>query len=331
MEIDKFNLRGVILESTDQLTIGLELAKNVKVTGSFSNIIVCAMGGSALPAHLLANLDKATVPVFIHKDYGLSPKANENSLVICISYSGNTEETVSALKEALEKKVKIVGMASGGEIEKICQENNLPFVKIPGGIQPRYATGYFFSAITKVLENAGLMTTISNEFGKLAQELKAINLDQEKEGIALAKKLFKKIPVVYASSNYEDVAKIWKIKFNENSKVPAFYNCFPELNHNEMVGYAGLKKIGTKNFFAIMLQDSNDHTRIKTRMELTAKLIKKNGADAKIVLIKEGDKLFKIFATLLLGDWTSYHLALLQKIDPTQVKIVEDFKDLLKN
>ena len=329
-KIDKFNLRQVILQSPDQLTAGLKLANYTKVKGDFSNIIICGMGGSALPAHILANLDKTKVPIFIHKDYGLSHKADENSLVICISYSGNTEETISGLKDALRKGVKIVGMASGGEIEALCTKNSIPFVKIPSGIQPRYATGYIFSSMVKVLENCELLQKTSMEFGALAEKLKAVNLSQEKEGISLAKKLFKKIPVVYSSSNLKDVARIWKIKFNENAKIPAFYNYFPELNHNEMVGYAGLKKIGTKNFFAIILQDQKDHPRIKERMELTAKLIKKNGANAQIVKVKEGSDLFKIFSALLLGDWVSYHLALLQKIDPTQVQIVEDFKRLLK-
>ena len=147
---DKFNLRQVILDSPKQLLVGLELANLIRVKGDFSNIIVCGMGGSAWPTHLLVNLDKTKVPIFIHKDYGLSAKANEDSLVICISYSGNTEETVSALEGAIKKGVKTIGMATGGQIEELCKKNNLPFVKFPTGVQPRYATGYIFSSLGEI-------------------------------------------------------------------------------------------------------------------------------------------------------------------------------------
>ena len=121
------------------------------------------------------------------------------------------------------------------------------------------------------------------------------------------------------------MAHNWKIKFNENSKIPAFWNIFPELNHNEMVGHTGTKKLSGK-FNVIILQDQADHPRILRRMKITAGAMKKLGLKVDFVDIKQGPLMFKVFATLLLGEWVSYYLALSQKIDPSPVKLVEDFK-----
>lgn len=328
--VDTSNMHKVIMDAPDQLEKGLSLAKNTKIEGNVSNIIICGIGGSALPADILISLNKTNIPIYIHRDYNLPSTAGENSLIVCISYSGNTEETISALKEAIAKKLKIIGFSSGGEIESICNKNNILFTKIPSGIQPRCATGYIFSSLIKVLMNSGIIEDISSEIMQTIQTLKEINVSLEKEGEKLAKKILKKIPVVYSSNNLKELARIWKIKFNENSKIPAFYNYFPELNHNEMVGYSGLKKLGAKNFHIIILQDTTDHPRILKRMQLTSNVIKKSGAKVEIIHIRDGSFLLKIFSTLLLGDWTSYHLALLQNIDPTPVKIVEEFKEQLK-
>jgi len=319
-------MRQVIIDSGKQLSTGLDLAKDAGTKGSFDNIIVCALGGSALPADILLALNNITIPVIIHRDYNLPPTAGKKSLVICISYSGNTEETVSALNEAVGKNLAVVGIASGGMVEEICKENNFPFVKIPGGIQPRSATGYIFSALAKILENSGIIENISDEILAAQTELGKIMADAEKDGEIIAKKLPQKLPVIYSSSGLEVLAKIWKIKFNENSKVPAFYNYFPELNHNEMVGYSGLANLGYKNFHVIILQDPLANPKILKRMELTSEIIMEHGGEVEIVKIKEGSLLFKIFSTLLLGDWVSYYLALQYGIDPTPVAVVEAFK-----
>lgn len=329
--IDKSNMHKVIAESPEQLERGLALAKNIKVKGYFKNFVICGMGGSALPGDILRSLNKIN-QIYIHRDYGLPMTADENSLIICVSYSGNTEELVSALEEALKKKLKIICIASGEKVEEICKKNNIPLVKVPGGIEPRSATGYIFSALVKTLENSGIVKNMSPEILKTARKLKKINISLEEEGKELAKNLFKKIPVVYASNQFKIIAKIWKIKFNENAKIPAFYNYFPELNHNEMAGYTKIKnqKLKIKNFCAIILKDAGDNSRILKRMELTAKLLSKNELKVEFINIEEGSLLFKIFSSLLLGDWTSYYLALEYKTDPTPVKMVEELKKLMR-
>ena len=278
-----------------------------------------------MPSDGLIAIAKPNIPVSIHRDYNIPTEANEASLLVFCSYSGNTEEPISGLYEAISKNLKITCIASGGEIEKLCKKNNLPFVKIPSGIQPRAATGYMFSALLKVLANSGATKDISAEILETSIKLEEINSLSEKEGKNLAKKIGKRIPIIYASDEFKALARIWKIKFNENSKIPAFHNYFPELNHNEMVGYT--KK--SKSFFVIILRSKNDHPKILKRMELTADIIKKSGAEVEFIEIKEGSKSFKIFSSLLLGDWTSYYLALENKTDPTPVELVESFKKLM--
>ena len=349
--VDKSNMRKVILDFPKQLEGALKLAKGIKVVGPFENIIICGVGGSALSSNILISwvnsfkLKNSLLPIYTHRDYNLPIQANEKSLIICISYSGNTEEPVSALKEAVKKKLKIVAIATGGKIEAICRKNNIPLIKIPSGIQPRSATGYLFTSLVEVLEGVGILPNTSKDIQELAKELKKISL--EEEGKKIAKKLINKIPLIYSSNKFKNLARVWKIKFNENSKIPSFYNYFPELNHNEMVGFTNKKLI--KNFCIIILKDKSDHPRNLERMDLFAKLMRTKGIRVEFINIrtmprsvrqnldsslrseiKSGDFLFKVLSTLILGDWVSYYLALEYKIDPTPVKIVEEFKKKLK-
>lgn len=325
MEIDKSNMRQIILESPEQLKTGLELAKNIELKGNFDDIIICGMGGSVLPADILRITLQPNLPVFVWRNYDLPIKFGKNPLIICISYSGNTEETLSALESAIAKKLTIVGISSGGKLQDICAEHNIPFVKIPAGIQPRCATGYIFSVLANILTNAGAIKNWASEINEIADTLTKHNTEFEVEGKKLAQKIGAKIPVIYASSTgFESVARIWKIKFNENSKTPSFYNVFPELNHNEMVGYTQ----GGKSFFVILM-DLALHPRVSKRMQLTAELLIKKGVETEFVSIKEGSFIYKIFAYLLLGDWVSYYTALENNVDPTPVEMVEEFKGLM--
>jgi len=325
--IDKENMREVINKSAGQFATGLDLAKNIKIQGTFKSVVICGMGGSALPGDILSYLLLPKAPIYIHKDYNLPAVANEDSLVVCISYSGNTEETVSSLQECINKNITCVAIASGGKLGKIAEEHNIPLVKIPSGIQPRSATGYLFSALIGTLINCNIVEDVSEEILNTAEELTKINTTLEKEGKILAKRLDKKIPLVYASSVFQTIAKIWKIKFNENSKIPAFTNFFPELNHNEMVGFTGVKK--TSGLHLLIIKDSADHPRTIKRMELTSLLLKKKGVKTDFIETKQGTLMFRMFSSLLLGDWVSYYLAINNNIDPTPVDMVEEFKVLL--
>ncbi|MDP2967296.1 MAG: SIS domain-containing protein, partial [bacterium] len=181
-----------------------------------------------------------------------------------------------------------------------------------------------------VLSNSGVIKDSSGEILEIAENLKPLEL--ETQGKSLAKKLVGKIPLIYASNKFKSLARIWKIKFNENSKIMAFWNYFPELNHNEMVGYSNLEpqSVNLKNFHVIMLRDSDDHPKILKAMELTAVLLKKKGIEVDFVEIKGESILEKLFKNLILSDWVSYYLAKEYRIDPAPVEIVEEFKKKLE-
>jgi len=315
-------MKQIILDFPKQFKKGLETARDIKVEGEFDNIVICGLGGSALPSNvLLTYLPEIKVPVYSHRSYGLPAQTNDKSLIICISYSGNTEETISAYQEAINKNLKVTAITTGGELQKLAEENNLPVAIIPqDAVQPRFALGYQSAALLEILGNAGI---IPNQSAILIEMAKNLNPGKtEEQGKALAKTLVDKVPVVYTSARFKAVARIWKIKFNENSKIMSFWNYFPELNHNEMVGLTNLKA----NFHFIIFSDKDIHHRNLKRMELFADLAKEKGADVDIIEMEGDNALEKMFNTLILGDWVTYYLALEYGQDPVPVKIVEDFK-----
>jgi glucose/mannose-6-phosphate isomerase len=336
-KFDKQNLRKVILDSPRQFAQGFDLAKNIIIEGNFDSLCVSGMGGSSLPIDLLRtyidnlfeNNPQKNQPLEIiqNRSYCLPAKTlSEKCLHIFSSYSGNTEETISSLKEAITKKVPfLIGITHGGELQELCAKNNLPCIILPEVIQPRYATGYFFAAILQILINLKLSEDTSKEISISAKKLEKKALERETQGKAIAKKLLGKTPIIYSSDKYKSVAMVWKIKINENSKTPCFYNCYPELNHNEMVGYT----LPQAKFHIITLINPKENSQITKRMLHTAKLLKAKKIDTTFFELSGANNFEKMFDALLLGDWVSYYLSLSYRQDPTPVVMVEDFKKML--
>ncbi len=336
--LDPSNFRQFILDEPKQFAEAFELAKNVKVGGNFSSITISGMGGSALPGNLLRtycndlfkrNSSYRPLEIFINRYYSLPPESyRSNTLNFISSYSGNTEETLSSFKEAVEEGLPCIGLSSGGKIEEKCKEYKVPHIKLPipyENYQPRMGTGYFFGALFQAMVNHNLIPDTTAEILKDAKLLEKNLSKYEKKGKELATKLKGRTPVIYASPKYKSVAMIWKIKINENAKTPAFWNFFPELNHNELVGFTNPQG----KFSIIMLKDPQDIERNLKRYEASAVLLRKKGIECEIVEM-EGDSVFyKMFSSILLADWTSYYLALSYGQDPTPVDMVEELKVIL--
>lgn len=331
--IDKSNFKQVVKDYPKQFAKALDFAKAVKINGKFENIIVCGMGGSALPADIIISYLKSkniNFPIIICRNYNLPIEASKKSLIIASSFSGSTEEVISCLQEAIKRKLKIIGLAKTKDIIEICQKNKIPFIQYPDDgptFQPRCASGYIFTSILTILSKINVVNGLEKELKSLAKFLEKINQEQETAGKKLAQKSKGNIPLIYTSEFYRDsIARIFKIKFNENAKTQSFFNYFPELNHNEMVGFTNL--VG--KYFIIILQDPADHDRNKKRMKILKNIFDKKGIPVEIITMKGETVLEKIFATSLLADWTSYYLALSYNQDPTPVNMVEEFKDLMK-
>ncbi len=324
------HMRDIIVNQPQQIIRSLEVNKDACLPAgrskSIDGIILAGLGGSAQPGDLLTALNLTTVPVMVHRSYDLPQTPFKKPLVILSSHSGNTEETLSAYQAAKAKGYAMLINTSGGKLAELAVANNVPISKIDfPALQPRHTLLASFTSLITTLANSGLATDIQAELQSLASYLKTVIPTQEAAGQALAKKLTNKTPVYYASQKLAFTAFNFKIQTNENVKTTAFWNYFPELNHNEMLGYTQPKG----NYHVVLLQDADDHPRIKARMAVTADLLQQWGTKVSTVEIKGNSLLEKIFTTVCFGLWTTYFLAKAYGIDPVPVAQVEDFKKRL--
>lgn len=300
----------------------IENAAALKPTAKF---LVVGMGGSHLAADLLKVWDPA-LDVVVHHDYGLPAIPEEDlaeRLVILSSYSGNTEEVLSAFEEANAKNLSCAIISIGGKLIELAQKSALPYIQMPDtGIQPRSALGFSLMAFFKLMNQQYAM----KEASLLSSTLKPVEF--EDAGRELAKRLKGSVPVIYSSSRNLPIAYNWKIKFNETGKIPAFYNILPELNHNEMTGFDVKDSTRNlcRNFYFILLKDKADHPKIKRRMEILEKLYGDRGLFVEPIHIEGKSAFHKIFSSLVLADWVTYYTAEEYGVEAEQVPMVEEFK-----
>ena len=293
-----------------------------------SSFVVVGMGGSAL-APLLLKTWKPELDIMIHRDYGLPEIPMEelkNKLIIISSYSGNTEEPIDAFKKAKNNSLAIAVISTGGKLLELAKENNVPYIELPNtGIQPRLALGLSLKAFLKFMEE-------EDELKKVSFLATTLNTsDYKKDGKLLAQKVKNYVPIIYASNRNLSLAYNWKIKLNETAKIPAFYNVFPELNHNEMTGFDienSTKELSAK-FYFIILKDKEDNPKILKRMNVLEKLYKERNLQIETIELKGEDTWHKIFSSLILADWVAYYTALEYELEPEQVPMVEEFKKLI--
>lgn len=313
----------------DSIEIGLDCS-------SLRSVIVLGMGGSGIGGDILKAVlkNELKLPVFVNKTYELPEFVNDKSLVFAVSYSGNTEETLSGFDEAVKRKAKIIAITSGGELAERAERLNYPIVKIPTGFQPRAALGYLFFPMLNMFSKTGLIKNKSDDINQTIDLLDKVLIDcaslnplVENKAKQLAADLFNQIPVIYGSDDLTGVSALrWKCQLNENSKIPSFSHIFPELNHNEIVGWEKLEELN-KRFSLVFLRDQNDHPGLTKRMDITKQLLAENVGNIYEIWAKGDSKLSRIFSLIYFGDFVSVYLALLYKVDPTPVERIT----LLKN
>ena len=317
MPLDSQNMLQAIKDFPRQCREALTLPKGLSIPGKISNIVVLGMGGSAIGGDLLkAYMRNSKIPVFVNRDYTVPGFVNNETLVFAVSYSGNTEETLKAYYDAYQKKAKIIAITSNGVLNEECKE----VIKVPSGFQPRAALGYLFFPMLGVLHNMNIFRVRNEELNEMFEILKKTDkfvADAE----AISKKLRDSIPIIYASENLSAAAFRWKTQINENAKMPAFYNVFSEMNHNEIAGYQFIDK----RFVPILIRDSNDNERIIKRMDI-CKQIMEEKVDVVEVHAQGNGMLARLFSTIYLGDFVSYFLALRNRVDPGPVDIIEGMK-----
>jgi len=310
----------VIKDFPNQCREALSLPKGLSISNDINNIVVAGMGGSAIGGDLLKGyMNDANIPIYVNRDYKLPGFVDENSLVFAVSYSGNTEETLSSLKDAKEKNAQVIGITSGGKLAIECKK----VIKIPLGFQPRAALGYLFFPMLGVLHNSNIARVKNEDLNEMIETLKHTDKFND-YAQKLAKNLKGKIPIIYASDAFGAVAMRWKTQINENAKMPAFYNVFSEMNHNEIAGYQGMDR----NFAAVIIRDKHDNSRIKKRMDVCKEIMEAN-ANVEEVETQGNSLLVRMFSAIYLGDFVSYYLALWNRVDPGPVEVIEGMKKKL--
>ena len=299
----------------------------------FDRALVTGMGGSGIVGDILTRL--LDFPVQSNRGYHLPRTARPGDLLVAVSYSGNTEETLSALEDGKRRGMNAICLSTGGKMEDYCTRESIPLVKIPTGHQPRASTGYMLFPLLKLFDRAGLSGTI--DFEQLIGNIERMNESwassvpvDGNEPKRLAKEFSGKVPIIYGTKgNTRVVAYRWKTQINENAKQPAFWNVFPELNHNETVGY----QLGSElmeNGKVIMLENGLELERNRLRMEIMEDMFEAEGIDYNLARAPEGDKFTKIVGQIYFGDYFSVYLALLNEVDPSPVELIEYFKSRLK-
>ncbi len=299
-----------------------------------SKVVILGMGGSAIGGDLVSSLAalEAKLPVFVHRDYNLPAFVDEQTLVIASSYSGNTEETLSSFEQALRTESKKLVITTGGKLKTLAEERNIPVFSFAYKAQPRAALAFSFLPVLGFLQKLGFLNDKTAEVTETVQVLEKLS-QKINEGVVLsdnqakqlANRLYGRLPVIYGAGIVSEVAHRWKTQLNENSKAWAFYEVFPELNHNAVVGYQFPPELASR-VVVVLLRSAYLNERIQLRYRVTCQLLKQAKVSYQIVDGDGSSPLSHLMSLVLFGDYVSYYLAILYKIDPTPVKAVDYLK-----
>ena len=284
IDVDKNRMLENTLNFYSQLNHALEVSEQFDLNlATVNNIVVFGMGGSAIGGKLLYSLlfDELDLPFNVIRGYEIPENINSGSLAVLSSYSGNTEEVLNCYEQVKHRTNNSVIISSNGKLEEIALANNIPFLKIPGGFQPRAALGYSLVALLRILFKAGVIEDKADEIKSVSRFLKGLSIkydvkksSEENFPLNLAEKLINKIPVIYSpSERFLAIAERWKAQFNENSEIPAFINAYPELNHNEIMSYNS--KDLTNSFFVINFTNLGENKRTEKRIKFTGEIVNK--------------------------------------------------------
>ena len=304
-----------------------------------ANIVVAGLGGSAIGGDLLKDWAKnqLTVPIEVSREYSLPKYAGKKTLVIVCSYSGDTEETLSSFLDALKRKCLIFCISSGGALIKYAKKHKVPYLQVPGGMPPRAALPYMLVPQLVLLEKVGLVKGVKEELDEAIPLLKIISVENGPEtptrdnfAKTVATHVGDTSPVIYGFGFFRGVAQRLKQQFNENSKSAAKWEFFPELNHNEIVGWEGRGE-QCKYFSVIFIRDiENEPIEISSRLDVTEQIMEQKGLIMFDLKAQGRTVLSRMLTSILVGDFISVYLAVLRGVDPTPVKTINLLKNALQ-
>ncbi len=338
--IDKSDMLGLLTEFPKQCAKAKEIGEAFSIKRDYiagcNKILFTGLGGSAIGADLIRTYlaDEAKLPIFVNRNYTLPNFVSGDTLVVASSYSGNTEETISAYADAKRRGARLIAITSGGQLADMARADNIPLLAIPGGLPPRAALGYSFFPSLALLSKIGIASDKSGEIDSAIRLMDELGEDKigpkaaAKDNLAktLARRLYGKFPIIYGGQDHIDSVVIrWRGQLAENSKTLASSHVFPEMNHNEIVGWENPKKV-FGDLIVLCLRDSLDHPRTKKRMDITRRIIEKDGVEYIEVESIGRSLLERIFSLIYIGDFVSFYLAALNNVDPTPVDRVTYLK-----
>ena len=314
--------------------LGQQMAEALKVpvanapvhVGEHRGVVVLGMGGSGIGGAVLADVLRSTCPVPFQavSDQVLPGWVDASCLVVASSYSGNTEETLAALDEAESRGCTIAAVTSGGQLAKRAAQGGWPVVTMPGGNPPRSQFGRSFLGLCALMHAMGVLSKASWADLQTA----VTNLDgpsAEERGEALASAVEGKNIYLYGDTPMRGLLTRWRQQLNENSKVLANVEVFPEMNHNELVGWES----GDSSCVAVIVRTPADHPRTQLRMDITAKVFQDQGADV-IEVEPDGDSVWaRLLDAVWVGDWMSLVLAEKADVDPVDIRFIDHLKNTL--
>lgn len=337
--IDRHDMLSIVYHLPDHIEETKDIVGDANIPKIFrvDNILICGMGGSAISGDILKIYlrRKLSIPIGVNRSYNLPKWVNKYTLVFSQSYSGDTEETLLAFKQAYEKHCQIISISSGGRLEEYCRNRDIPHIKIPSSYPPRATIGYLLFSMLFALKKIGIFqhNVEVDETISLLREVREEfneNIDIE-ENIAkqLAMKIHGSIPQIYSLDIYEPIAKRWMNQFAENSKLISRYNVLPEATHNDIVAWSFDEK-NSKNFSCIFLRDSiEENNSMRLRIDFMKKILSPMVSSIEDIQPRGKKFLAKMMYLLYLGDYVSCYLAFLRNVDPTPIDAITELKEIL--
>lgn len=337
--IDKSGMLAYCTRASEHYREASRLAEAVRVSYPTPKTIIAAgMGGSAIGGELLKDLARPEigVPIEVCREYSLPAYADEDTLVFITSYSGETEESLSTFLDAVERGCMTFCISSGGSLLSFAEKLGSPHIRVPSGIQPRAALPYLFLPMPVCLSKLGLISKTGLDISEAVQTLEQLRLENSPEepssrnfSKTLASNIKGTAPIIYGFGIYRGVAQRYKQEFNENSKVPSTWNSFPELNHNEIVGWEAAEELA-QCFSLIIIRDRDETEQTKQRIKATEELIRNSTRKTFEVWSRGEGRLAKISSAIHIGDLTSLYLAIANGVNPTPVKTIALLKERVK-
>jgi glucose/mannose-6-phosphate isomerase len=338
---DKEDMAQKIADLPMQIKRGWEESQKIIIPSYYlkaDKVVILGMGGSGISGALVKNLMylDADIPVFIHRDYGIPGFVDNKTLVIAVSYSGNTEEILDSFVAAYSKGAKLFAITTGGKLESLSKKYRVPLFKFEYNSQPRASAGYTFSAILGIFKKIGIykdiyQKDIDDVIEILKKQIEIFKPDspiRKNLSKQIANDIYEHIPIIWAGGNLEETARRWKCQMNENAKNSSYYEVLPELNHNSICDFDFPIP---KKLFVLILKSKFYFDRVYKRIEISQDLLNQKQIPNKLIEIENANSLLsEILSFLILGDYVSFYLATLHNVDPTPVNAIKNFKEKLK-